>query len=241
MAEHNRPDLGLVEVNIPKKQSLFGWLRSRFFAGMVIALPVVVTFLLLQFLISKIDEVVVPLLPPALNPESYLSVAVPGFGLIVLILFLTALGAIATNLIGRSVIQASDRLLTRVPIVRSVYSAFKQLVDVFANNATGQFNEVVLVEYPRIGSWAVGFVSTDAKGEIASRLGDGHVGVFVPTTPNPTSGFLIYVKSEDLQYLDMSVEDGAKLIFSAGLVVPGDLPAKDTTQESGRVEDTTLT
>ena len=197
---------------MPKKQSFFGWLRSRFFAGMVIGLPVVVTFLLLQFLISKIDEVVVPLLPPALNPESYLSVAVPGFGLIVLILFLTALGAIATNLIGRSVIQASDRLLTRVPIVRSVYSAFKQLVDVFANNATGQSNEVVLVEYPRIGSWGVGFVSTDAKGEIASRLGNGHVGVFVPTTPNPTSGSLIYVKSEDLQYLDMSVEDGAKLI-----------------------------
>lgn len=226
MAKRKDKDLGMIPADRPPRLSLLGWLRGRFFAGMVIALPIVVTFLILQFLIGEIDKRVVPLLPAALKPETYLNYAVPGFGLIVLVVFLTILGAVATNLIGRSVISLSDRILSRVPFVRSVYSAFKQLVEVFAMNNTDQFSECVLIEYPKAGTWCLGFLSSPAKGEIRSALGPEFIGVFVPTTPNPTSGFLMYVEASEVVRLDMTVEEGAKLILSAGLVVPEHLPRK---------------
>ncbi|HCE25414.1 MAG TPA: hypothetical protein DF282_23305, partial [Hyphomonas sp.] len=176
MPKSKKRDYGLLPTEPPPRVSLFGWLRGRFFAGMFIALPVVVTFLILQFLISEIDKRVVPLLPAALKPETYLNYAVPGFGLIVLIVFLTVLGGIATNLIGRSVISLADRILTRVPFVRSVYSAFKQLVEVFASNNTEQFSECVLIEYPKKGTWCLGFVSSPAKGELKTVLGPAFIG-----------------------------------------------------------------
>ncbi len=232
----DQPDYGLLPPHKPRRLSFFGWLRGRFFAGMVIALPVVVTFLILQFLINEIDKRVVPLLPTALKPETYLNYAVPGFGLIVLVVFLTVLGAIATNLIGRSVIGLADRILSRLPFVRSVYSAFKQLVDVFASSNTEQFSECVLIEYPKKGTWCLGFLSSPAKGEVRSVLGPAFIGVFVPTTPNPTSGFLMYVEASEVVRLDMTVEEGAKMILSAGLVVPEHLPIKEDAGGSDTVD-----
>ncbi|KDA02039.1 DUF502 domain-containing protein [Hyphomonas oceanitis] len=225
MARRKDPEGGLPPPDKAPTQSLFAWLRGRFFAGMVIAAPIAVTFLILQFLIGEIDKRVVPLIPAALNPETYLKYAVPGFGLIVLVVFLTILGGIATNLIGRSVISVGDRILSQVPIVRSLYSAFKQLVEVFAKDNTDQFSEVVLIEYPKTGTWCLGFVSSPAKGEIGATLGGEYLGVFVPTTPNPTSGFLMYVDSKEVIRLKMTVEEGAKMILSAGLVVPEFPPA----------------
>ena len=232
----DQPDYGLLPPHKPRRLSFFGWLRGRFFAGMVIALPVVVTFLILQFLINEIDKRVIPLLPAALKPETYLNYAVPGFGLIVLVVFLTVLGAIATNLIGRSVIGLADRILSRLPFVRSVYSAFKQLVDVFASSNTEQFSECVLIEYPKKGTWCLGFLSSPAKGEVRSVLGPAFIGVFVPTTPNPTSGFLMYVEASEVVRLDMTVEEGAKMILSAGLVVPEHLPIKEDANTSDTVD-----
>lgn len=222
--QHEDGDFG--EAVPPRKISAFAWLRGRFFAGMVIVAPIVVTFLLLQYMIAQIDSRIVPLLPAALKPETYLNYAVPGFGLLVLIFTLTIIGAIATNLIGRSIIRTLDRFLSTVPIVRNVYSAFKQLVDVLATNHTSKFDEVVLIEYPRKGCWCVGFVASSARGEIGTRLTANHIGVFVPTTPNPTSGFLMYVEPSEVIRMDMSVEDGAKMILSAGLVVPEHMPLK---------------
>lgn len=204
----------------PKRVSLWAWLRGRFLAGMVIAAPVAITFYVLVFLINFIDNRVKPLLPPVIQPETYTNYALPGFGVLVMIVALTILGAVATNLIGRSIISTADRILSRLPIVRNVYAAFKQLTDVIANNQQASYDKVVLVEYPKRGSWCIGFVSTGAKGEIRSKLGEGYIGVFVPTTPNPTSGFLIYVKNEECVQMDMSIEEGAKMILSAGLVVP---------------------
>lgn len=204
----------------PKRLSLWGWLRGRFLAGMVIAAPIAVTIYVLQFLISFIDNRVRPLLPPLLQPETYTNYAIPGFGVLVMIVALTILGAVATNLIGRSVISAADRIMTRLPIVRNVYAAFKQLTEVLANNQQASYDRVVMVEYPKLGSWCIGFVSTSAQGEIRNRLGADYIGVFVPTTPNPTSGFLIYVRATECIDLDMSVEEGAKMILSAGLIVP---------------------
>ena len=220
MAKKPNKDIGMLKVEKPPRVSLWAWLRARFFAGMVIAAPIVVTFAILQFFIENIDKRVVPIMPEPLRPETYLNYAVPGFGVIVLVLFLTILGAITTNLLGRSVVVMTDRILARIPIVRSVYSAFKQIVDVFANNPTEQFRECVLIEFPREGSWCLGFVAAPARGEIKTQLGDEYVGVFVPTTPNPTSGFIMFVKKEDTIALHMSVEEGARMILSAGLVVP---------------------
>ncbi|MFN7054119.1 DUF502 domain-containing protein [Hyphomonas sp.] len=220
MTENEKPDFGLIEVKKPAKPGLLSWLRARFVAGMFLALPIVVTFMLLNWLIGEIDKRVVPLLPPALQPQTYLDYAVPGFGLIVLFIFLTMLGAVTTNFLGRYFVSLSDRIILGIPVVRSVYSAFKQITDVFQTNTAGQFDEVVMVQYPRQGTWAVGFVSGSAKGVIRAGLGENFLGVFVPTTPNPTSGFLLYVPEDQVRRLDMTIEEGVKVILSAGLVVP---------------------
>ncbi|MBY9067810.1 DUF502 domain-containing protein [Hyphomonas sp. WL0036] len=220
MSDNEKPDYGIVAVETPPKQGILGWLRARFVAGMLIALPIVATFVILQFLINFIDSRVVPLLPPSLRPETYLDYAVPGFGLLILLVFLTFVGAIATNFLGKFLVNLTDRVLTRVPVVRSVYSVFKQIRDVFQNNTAGQYKEVAMVEYPRAGSWVIGFVAGPVKGELRQRLGEDYIGIFVPTTPNPTSGFLLYVAEEKVMRLNMTVEEGAKIIFSGGLVVP---------------------
>ena len=219
-------------MNKPKQVGLFAWLRGRFFAGMVIAAPLAATFFILQFLINFIDSRVKPLLPPLLQPETYTNYAIPGFGVLVLVIALTVLGAITANLIGRSLLAATDRILSRIPIVRNVYAALKQLTEVLANNQQASFDRCVMVEYPRPGSWCIGFVSSHAKGEIGTKLGTTKIGVFVPTTPIPTSGVLSYVEEETAIPLDMSVEEGAKMILTAGLVVPDFTPpAEDSIAE----------
>ncbi|MEL6830117.1 MAG: DUF502 domain-containing protein, partial [Pseudomonadota bacterium] len=193
---------------------------ARFFAGMVIAAPIAATFFILNFLITFIDSRVKPLLPPLLQPETYTNYAIPGFGVLVLVVALTVLGAITANLVGRWVFDTTDRILTRIPLVRNVYAAIKQLTEVLANNQQASFDRCVMVEYPKRGSWCLAFVSSDAGGEIGAKLGTDMIAVFVPTTPNPTSGFLIFVKRDECVELEMSVEEGAKMILTAGLVVP---------------------
>ena len=133
---------------------------------------------------------------------------------------LTILGAITANLIGRSLLAATDRIFSRIPIVRNVYAAIKQLTEVLANNQQASFDRCVMIEYPKVGSWCIGFVSSHAKEEIGAKIGTSKIGVFVPTTPNPTSGFLIYVEESEAIPLEMTVEEGAKMILTAGLVVP---------------------
>jgi uncharacterized membrane protein len=220
MSETNKPDAPLGVVVPHARQRLFDWLRERLVAGMLIALPIVATFIILEALINLIDSRVVPLIPPALRPETYLDYAVPGFGLLILLIFLTLLGAVATNILGSYFVSLMDRILTRVPVVRSVYSVFKQIRDVFQSNSAGQYKEIVMVEYPKAGSWAIGFVAGAAQQEPALKLGPNFITVFVPTIPNPTSGFLLFVKEEDVIRLEMSIEEGAKLILSGGLVYP---------------------
>lgn len=222
--DHNE-SLQSGSVTPPVKKGVGHWLRARFVAGMLIALPIVATVVILDFLINMIDSWVVPLLPAGLRPETYLNYAVPGFGLIILVLFLTALGAIATNFAGKYIVDLTDRIMDRVPFVRSIYSVFKQIRDVFQNSTSGHFKEVVLVEYPKEGSWCIGFVAGKVKGELQLKLGDNYLGIFVPTTPNPTGGFLIYVPESKVIRLEMSLEDGAKAIISNGLVIPDYMPA----------------
>lgn len=220
MAKGKTPDEMIPGMGKPKPVGLFAWLRGRFFAGMVIAAPLAATFFILQFLITFIDNRVKPLLPPLLQPETYTNYAIPGFGVLVLVVALTVLGAVTANLVGRSLLAATDRILSRIPIVKNVYAAIKQLTEVLANNQQASFDRCVMVEYPKKESWCIGFVSSHAKEEIGAKLGTSKIGVFVPTTPNPTSGFLIYVEESETVPLEMTVEEGAKMILTAGLVVP---------------------
>lgn len=218
---------GLIGETKPPRQTLFAWLRGRFFAGIVIAAPIGISIGGVAWLISYIDAQVKPLLPPILKPETYTNIAIPGFGVLVAIVGLTLLGAVATNLIGRAVLRLSDRVLSRIPVVSNIYNAFKQLFDLLGSNENANFKEVVLVEYPKRGTWCVGFLTAAAKGEIRTNLSSDYMGVFVPTTPNPTSGFLMYIQNEEIIRLKMSIEEGAKMIISGGLVVPDELPMEE--------------
>ena len=203
--------------NAPKLH-IFKWARNRFFAGVVVAIPIVATFLAVSWIITKIDENVFRIIPDSLNPETYLGFAVPGLGLIISVILLFLLGIIASNFIGRYLIKSGEGLLDRVPVVSPVYNSLKQIVQTVAAQKDRAFRDVCLIEYPKKDVWAIGFVTADLTGKPAEALGNDMVCVFVPTTPNPTSGFLLFVKKDSIQILDMTPEEGAKMIISGGMV-----------------------
>lgn len=208
-----------------QKTSPVAWLRGRFLAGVVIAAPIAITVYLVAGFIGWIDGRVEQIIPPAWNPgtyfpESFAPLGIPGLGLVVAVVLLTLLGAIGANLIGRSLIATGDRLLTSLPVIKNIYSLFKQLFETIASTKEPSFRDMILVEYPKKGTWCIGFVTAPIKGEVAAKLGDGMMAVFVPTTPNPTSGFYMFVPKAEVIDLDMSVEEGAKMIVSVGMVVP---------------------
>ncbi len=204
-----------------RHKGLLLWLRNSFLTGIVVSAPIGATLWLVWSFLRWVDGRVVPLIPEEYNPETYLPVAVPGLGLLIAVVALTLLGALTANIFGRSLLRFGERLVERVPLVSSIYGTVKQIVQTVLSQQDRSFDKVVLIEYPRHGSYAVGFVSAPAQGEIAKALGEDILGVFIPTAPNPTSGFLIYEKRKNLVFLDMQVEAGAKLIISAGLVYPG--------------------
>ncbi len=219
-AKHHPPQEEHHDQGAPRKPGFGGWLRSRFLAGIVIAAPIAITLAVIAGLISWIDSRIKPLIPPAWNPETYIKFGIPGLGVVVAVIGLTLLGAVGTNLIGRTIVRAGDQFLASVPIVRNIYSLFKQLFETIATSQQSSFRDMVLVEYPKRGTWCVGFVTAPLKGEVLAKLGPDMMGVFVPTTPNPTSGFFMFVPRNEVIDLDMTVEDGAKLIVSVGMVVP---------------------
>ncbi len=204
------------------KFRLVRWIRNRFFTGVVIALPIIATVSGVSWIVQKIDNNVLGLLPVQLNPKTYIGFDIPGLGLIISIILLFGIGVVASNFIGNSVLKAGERLLARVPIVSPIYNAIKQIVTTVAAQKDRAFRDVCLLEYPRKGLYAIGFVTADLSGAPAQKLPEGFVCVFVPTTPNPTSGFLLFVKETDLQILDMTPEEGAKMIVSGGMVSSND-------------------
>lgn len=210
----------------PKKPGFFARIRNNFLAGVVVAAPIGITIWLIYLFITgpmaKLDGFVKRVLPDQFRPTSDLEF-LPGFGVLVAILALILLGGFAKNFIGRSFIRSGEQLFNSMPVVRNLYGFFKNVFEMALQQSDRSFKEVALVEYPRKGLWALAFVITGTKGEMAHRLadiGEDMTSIFIPTTPNPTSGFLIYVPRNELRLLDMSVEDGAKLIFSMGLVTP---------------------
>lgn len=200
------------------KLSFLKWVRNRFFTGVIVAIPVVVTLLVVSWIVQKIDDNVFRIVPDQLNPETYIGFAIPGLGLIISVILLFLLGVIASNFIGKSLIRSGESLLDRVPVVSPVYNALKQIVQTVAAQKDRAFRDVCLIEYPKKDTWAIGFVTAELGGQPKEALGDDMLCVFVPTTPNPTSGFLLFLHKDNVRILDMTPEEGAKMIISGGMV-----------------------
>ncbi len=197
-------------------------LRNYFLTGLIIVGPVGITLYAMWWFINLVDAWVKPWVPQVYLPETYLPFTVPGVGLIFSVGVLIVVGALTANLFGRTVVSYGEILVGRMPVVRGVYRALKQIFETVLSQSNNSFQQVGLVEYPRRGIYAIVFVSTPAKGEIDHKImkGERVLSVFLPTTPNPTSGYLLFVDEKDVTFLDMTVEEGAKLVISAGLVVP---------------------
>ncbi|MDA9670967.1 DUF502 domain-containing protein [Paracoccaceae bacterium] len=214
-------------------------LRTSFLTGIVVIAPVALTIWLIWSVIGWFDGLVLPFVPDAYRPEKILNtffgydlkLNIRGVGVVVFLVFATLVGWLAKGLIGRSFIKYAENLVNRMPVVRSFYSGIKQIAETVFAQQERSFEKACMIEYPRKGIWAIGFISTTAKGEIAERNSSkgSMVSVFVPTTPNPTSGFLLFFPKADIVELDMSIEDAAKLVISAGLVYP---PTKITKSKS---------
>jgi uncharacterized membrane protein len=204
-------------VRIRPKGGPLSALRNWFFAGLVVAAPVGITFWLVWSFVEFVDGAVTPLLPRAWDPETWLGFPLPGLGIIIVVVGLTLLGAIVANLFGRSMVRLGELILARVPLVRSIYSVIKQVVETLASNDSSSFKRAVLVEYPGKGLWVIGFVtSSNPDAEIAKDLPDV-IGVLVPSSPNPAMGQLVFVTPERIRPLEMSVEKAAKLVISFGI------------------------
>src|SRR5665213_3717028 len=202
-------------------------LRAYFLTGIVIAAPLFLTITITWWFIQWIDSLVDPFIPPFYRPDSYLRFSIPGFGLIVALVFITLLGFMTRNYVGSRMVELGENLLGHMPIIRGLYRGLKQIFETVITTQEKAFRTVGLIEYPRRGTWAVVFIAGETRGEIRRKL-DDTIAVYLPTTPNPTSGFLLFVKRSEVTILDMSLEDAAKLVISAGLVTPDFVPRDDS-------------
>ncbi len=195
-------------------------LRNYFLTGLLVAGPASITLYISWALITWMDSWVKPYLPSRYNPDNYLPFSVPGFGLVVAVLVITIIGFLTANIVGRTLFGYSEHMLQRMPVVRNLYKGLKQIFSSVLAERGSSFKQAVLVQFPREGVWTIGFVAAPTKGEIARRLpgGEDLITIYVPTTPNPTGGYLLFVKRSETMALDMSVEDAAKLVISFGLV-----------------------
>ena len=195
-----------------RRVSIFAKLRNYFITGIVVLVPIGITLYLTKFFISVSSK----LIPYNLNPNNYLPFAIPGLEILLSVIFITFIGGVSLSFIGKRILKFVNDLFKRIPILRTIYSAIGQMTESLAPNKRNNKKSVVLIQYPRKGSWAVGFATKDNKGEISEKTNSNLVNVFVPTTPNPTSGFLLMFPKEEIIYLDMSFEEASKFIVSAG-------------------------
>ena len=194
-----------------KKRSLALILRNYFITGVVVLIPIGFTLYLSKILIKFSSKII----PENINPNNYLPYSIPGIEIIISILFITIVGGLSLSFLGKKILKIIDDLFKRIPFLRTVYSAILQMTETFSNKDDDK-KSVVLIEYPRKGVWAVGFATKENTGEMAQKTNQKLINVFVPTTPNPTSGFLLMIPKEDLIYLDMDFEEASKFIVSAG-------------------------
>lgn len=202
------------------QMSLGARLRTYFFAGVLITAPISLTIYLAWLFIRFVDERVFSVIPQEYNPETYLRFSIPGIGLLLALVFLTLIGALTAGILGRAINHLFEGILNRLPVIRSLYAAIKQIMETVLANKSAAFRECVLIEYPRKGIWTLGFITGTSKGEVQDKTAEEVINVFVPTTPNPTSGFLLFVPAQDVIRLKMPIEDGLKLVVSGGIVTP---------------------
>ena len=198
-----------------KKRSIFTRIRNYFIAGVVVLIPIGVTFYLTIFLVKISSRI----LPNEINPNHYLPYNIPGLEIIISIILITLIGWLSLSFIGRKLLNLFNNILKKIPILRTIYSAIGQMTETFTKTDKDKKN-VVLVEYPRKGSWAVGFATKENTGEISDKVKKDLINVFVPTTPNPTSGFLLMFPKDEVIYLDLTFEQASKFIVSAGTSNP---------------------
>ena len=218
--------------NIKKRQSWASSLRSNFLTGLIIIAPITMTAWLMWSVVGWIDSRVWSIVPDTYQPHRYVQtlyniqlndqIDIRGVGLVVFLVFTIFVGWLGKGFVGRSLLRYGESLVERMPVVRTVYGSVKQIAETVFNQKNSSFDKACLIEYPRKGIWAIGFIATSARGEIEkySPKDDHLVSIFVPTTPNPTSGFMLFLPSKDINELAMSVEEAAKLVISAGLVYP---------------------
>src|SRR5215204_6641942 len=206
----------------PVHHGIWSRIRTYFLTGLVVAGPVAITLYLVGSFVTWVDDLVRPFIPVAYRPETYLPVKIPGFGLIIAFVALTVLGFLTANLVGRTFVEIGETILERVPIVRPIYRGLKQVFETLFSKTASSFRTVGLVEFPAPGMWSLVFLSTPPGADITVSLpGEEHVSVFMPCTPNPTTGFFFYVPRRAIIELDIPVEAAAKLIMTAGMIQPG--------------------
>ncbi len=214
--------------NPPPRISFATRLRNYFFTGILVSAPISITVWLTWKVLSFIDDRVTPMIPPRWNPETYLPFSLPGLGLLIALSVLMLIGFFATGYVGRQFMLISGRLIARIPIARSIYTWTRQVFETVLSRKSGAFREVVLIEYPRKGCWSIGFITGRTEGEVQDLTAATVVNVFIPATPNPTTGFLLFIPEQDIQHLDITPEQGIKLVISGGIVLPSE------TGEAGR-------
>ncbi len=227
----NRANTAHLESHASARPGLVRRLRNYFFAGILVTAPISITIWLAWEFVSFVDDRVTPLIPPNWNPETYLPFGLPGLGVVVVVLGLTVIGFVTAGLAGRTLVHMGERILDRTPLVRGIYGAVKQIVETVFKEQSNAFREVVLIQYPRQESWAIGFITGQTDRHVQDLAPHQVVNVFLPTTPNPTSGFLLFVAREEIQELTMTIEEGIKMVVSGGIVTPGakgqDSPGED--------------
>ncbi len=228
MAEKNfeirKRALNIRRIRLERERAVFmklgAKLRAYLFTGILVTAPVAITFYMAYKFIFWVDRLVNQILPPQYKFDEILPVTVPGIGLVILVVALILVGMFAAGFMGRFFLRLGEWLVYKMPLVSTVYSLLKQVFETFFSSKTQAFKKVVILEYPRKGIWILGFLSAELQGEVKENLSGDMVSVFVPTTPNPTSGFLVFVPKEDVTELSMSVEEGLKYVVTGGLVEP---------------------
>lgn len=224
-----------------KRHGFLHRLRAYFLAGILVTAPVAITLAVATWLITFVDSRIVYLIPAQWNPDTYLKdhlgveVGLPGLGLIVLFFVITLIGWLTAGYVGRSALRFGENIVARMPVISSVYGAIKQIFETVLAQKSEAFRQAVLVEYPRRGLWTVAFVTGETEGEVQSLTKEDVVSIYVPTTPNPTSGFLLFVPREDIVALHMSVEEAIKYVISGGIVTPEDLRSEELRNGGTRV------
>ena len=210
-------------------------LRKYLIAGLLVWLPLAATVVVIKLLIDLLDKVIL-LFPPEWQPETLFGFSIPGFGIVIGVSILILTGAFAANLFGRKLVGYWETILGHIPLVRTIYSSVKQVLETLFTSNSESFRRVVLTEYPRKGIWSLGFQTNEALAAAREASGRDLVSVFIPTTPNPTSGFIVMLPAENITQLDITVEDGFKFIISMGVIVP-EGPATDFSQKTGKETD----